>query len=136
MRRKNQLYTIKVCTAGEQVANELVISDHLKSVVGEHPGRERLRMMLDEFKLSGPEGIHQCLVFEPLGLTYTDFKNRFPEKALNKELLQQTLLILLLALDFLHQAGVVHAGNKTQSFRSPCLAPVTRILIVLRCIAE
>ena len=67
-------------------------------------------MVLDEFDVTGPNGVHQCLTFSPLGLTYTKFRNMFPDKALPKLLLQQTLLMVLMGLDFLHQAGVVHTG--------------------------
>lgn len=80
------------------------------SVDGQHPGRDLLRLVQDGFQLSGPHGTHQCLLFQPLGLTLTKFRNRFPGKALSKVLLQQTLQLLLLALDFLHQAKVVHTG--------------------------
>ncbi|KAH6630146.1 kinase-like domain-containing protein [Chaetomium sp. MPI-SDFR-AT-0129] len=67
-----------------------------------------LRLVLDEFRITGPHGTHQCLVFAPLGMSFTKFRNLFPERGLEKVLLQQTLLLVLLGLDFLHQAGVVH----------------------------
>lgn len=67
-------------------------------------------MVLDNFQIKGAHGSHQCLVFAPLGWTYTDLRNQLPEKALSKDLLQQSLLMILLGLDFLHQAGVVHTG--------------------------
>ena len=54
--------------------------------------------------------MYQCLLLTPLSLTYNDFRSLFPEKALPKILLQQTLLMVLMGLDFLYQAGVVHAG--------------------------
>lgn len=107
----NLLLTLKVCITQEgaaKVNNELTISRHLKSIHAEHPGKDLLRLVLDDFQITGPHGMHQCLLFAPLGLSYTDFRNLFPEKGLNKELLQQTLQLVLLGLDFLHQAGVVH----------------------------
>jgi hypothetical protein len=75
-----------------------------------HPGKQLLRLVLDELKITGPHGTHQCPVFNPLGLSFTNFRNCFPKNGLDKELLQQTLQPVLLGLDFLHQAGVVHAG--------------------------
>ncbi|KAJ8110900.1 hypothetical protein OPT61_g6377 [Boeremia exigua] len=78
----NLLLTLKVCITQEgatKVSNEMAVSQHLKSIDAEH-----------------------------LGLNYTDFRNLFPEKRLNKELLQQTLQLVLLGLDFLHQADIVH----------------------------
>ncbi|KAF2453036.1 protein kinase, partial [Lineolata rhizophorae] len=107
----NNLLTLKVCITGKsapKVDNEVAISRYLRSIDAEHPGKDLLRLALDDFQITGSHGVHQCLLFTPLGLSYTDFRNLFPEKWLNKELLQQTLLLVLLGLDFLHQADVVH----------------------------
>ncbi|GAB0139051.1 hypothetical protein EsDP_00007267 [Epichloe bromicola] len=106
----SSLLTLKVCTTqdSEKVNNELAVSRHVRSIEAEHPGRGMLRLVQDDFQVAGPHGMHQCLVFDPLGLTFTQFRNKFPNRALNKELLQQTLQLILLGLDFLHQAEVVH----------------------------
>ena len=113
--RENVLLTLKVCIAGEDVTNEVAISRHIRSIEAEHPGKERLRVVLDDFQINGPHESHRCLLFTPLGLTYTDFRNLFPEMVLNKDLLQQSLLMVLLGLDFLHQVGVVHTGPYSYS---------------------
>lgn len=122
--RQNRLLTLKVCTAQDtaEANKELEISHHLRSVDGDHPGRALLRVVEDDFQLSGPHGTHQCLLFQPLGLTFTKFRNMFPDKALSKVLLQQTLQLLLLGLDFLHQAKVVHTGSGPRS-QDSALAP-------------
>lgn len=86
----------------------MAISQHLRSIDAEHPGKDLLRLVVDHFQITGPHGMHQCLLFAPLGLSYTKFRNLFPEKGLNEELLQQTLQLVLLGLDVLHQASVVH----------------------------
>ncbi|MCJ1255267.1 hypothetical protein MMC24_003083 [Lignoscripta atroalba] len=112
---ENVLLTLKVCIAGEDVTNEVAISRHIRSIEAEHPGKERLRVVLDDFQINGPHESHRCLLFTPLGLTYTDFRNLFPEMVLNKDLLQQSLLMVLLGLDFLHQVGVVHTGPYSYS---------------------
>lgn len=103
--------TLKVCTTTHEATQEVTISNYIKAIDGsEHPGKERLRVTLDDFKLAGPYGSHQCLVFPTLGLTYTDYRNIFPGRVLNKDILRVTLLMVLLGLDFLHLAGVVHTG--------------------------
>lgn len=107
------LLTLKVCVTGEDASNEVAISDHIKSIDAEHPGKERLRVVRDRFKIQGPSGDHQCLLFTPLGLTYTDFRSLFPEKGLSADLLRQSLLMILLGLDFMHQAGIVHTGTSS-----------------------
>ncbi|KEZ39044.1 hypothetical protein SAPIO_CDS10422 [Scedosporium apiospermum] len=109
---KNDFIALKICITGKDTSdidNEVAISEYLQSVdPAGHPGKDRLRLVQDHFRITGPHGTHQCLVFAPLGLSYTKFRNIFPEKALNKLLLQQSLQLVLLGLDFLHQAGVVH----------------------------
>ncbi|KAI1774674.1 kinase-like protein [Hypoxylon cercidicola] len=103
---QNRLLMLKVGTVQDaaKVDNELVVSQHLKSTEGEHPGRALVRVVLDDFQLTGHHGIHQCLVF------ITRFRNMFPGKVLSKDLFQHTFQLVLLALDFLHQAKVVHTG--------------------------
>ncbi|KAM6524265.1 hypothetical protein FSOLCH5_004867 [Fusarium solani] len=103
------LVTLKVCTTGQDTAQGLVISNHIKAIDGsEHPGKNILRVALDDFKVTGPQGSHQCPVFAPLGLTFTDYRNLFPQRSLPKDILRVTLLMVLLGVDFMHQAGVVH----------------------------
>lgn len=91
----------------------MAISRHIRSIQAEHPGQESIRIALDDFEIKGPSGSHQCLVFAPLGLTYTEFRNLIPGKTFPEIILQQSLLMILLGLDFLHLAGVVHTGSFT-----------------------
>lgn len=109
---ENVLLTLKICIIGEDARNELEVSRHVSSIEAEHhPGKAGLRLVLRNFQITGPHGTHQCLLFTPLGLTYTEFRTLFREKGLDKDLLQQSLLLVLLGLDFLHQVGVVHTGS-------------------------
>lgn len=112
----NRYLTFKVCTVDRQSAvasqaeNEAAISRYINDVGTEHPGIRYMRLMIDEFSIKGPCGTHRCLIFDPLGMTLTDLRNLTPKKALEKGHLQQSLQLVLLALDLLHQAGVVHTG--------------------------
>ncbi|RTE81737.1 hypothetical protein BHE90_003733 [Fusarium euwallaceae] len=113
---KDTLVTLKVCTTGQGATQELAISNHIKAIDGsEHPGKDRLRVALDDFNIIGPHGSHQCLVFPTVGMTYMDYQNLFPQRSIPKGVLRVTLLMILLGLDFTHQAGVVHTGM------CPCL---------------
>ncbi|KAL6169665.1 hypothetical protein ACJQWK_04671 [Exserohilum turcicum] len=106
-----QLLALKVCITQKgtlKLNSEMAISQHLKPIEAEHPGKDLLRLVLDDFQIAGPHGMHQCLLFTPLGMSYTNFRNMFPTRTLSKQLLQESLLLILLGLDFLHQAGVVH----------------------------
>ncbi|KAI5235391.1 hypothetical protein E4T42_09718 [Aureobasidium subglaciale] len=116
--------TLKVCITGPAATSEVAIYHHIKSIEADHPGLERIRVAFDDFKVKGPSGSHQCLIYTPLGMNYTEFRNRMPGQALSTELLQQSLLMVLLSLDLLHQAGVVHTGQSTR-FSSSTVAEVT-----------
>ncbi|KAF3000666.1 hypothetical protein E8E13_000585 [Curvularia kusanoi] len=107
----NRLLTLKVCiTQGDSldVNNEVAISKYLKPIEADHPGKDRLRLVLHDFEIAGAHGKHQCLIFDPLGMSLAKFRNMFPTRTLDKQLLQESLQLILLGLDFLHQAGVVH----------------------------
>ncbi|OJD16413.1 CMGC/SRPK protein kinase [Emergomyces pasteurianus Ep9510] len=105
--------TMKVCTrqtAGitAQATNEVAVARHIRAIDGVHPGDRYLRLVLGEFTIHGPAGEHRCLLYAPLGMTYTEFRNLLPDRVLDKALLQQTYQLILIGLDLLHQAGVVH----------------------------
>jgi hypothetical protein len=96
----------------------VIISRYLKDFGSEHPGLSLLRLPLDDFKLESPAGAHQCLVYEPLGVTYTQFKIEYSEKAFSRDMTQGGLRMILYGLDLLHQAGVVHTG-KSHRYQDP-----------------
>ena len=113
---KSRLLTLKVCIVGKHSGpdNEAAISDYLTPIdAAGHPGKDLLRLVLDHFQVAGPGGTHHCLLFEPLGISLTEYRNRFPRKRLPENLLQHVLRLILVGLDFLHQAGVVHTGEST-----------------------
>jgi hypothetical protein len=117
--RTNTFWTLKICTTEHgsvEVNNEVLVSRHVATVEGEHPGRDWIRLSHDDFQIKSDEGMHQCLVFRPMGMTFTEFRNMLPARALPKDLLQKTLHILAVALDFLHQAEVVHTGQDSVPF--------------------
>ena len=113
--RKNDFLIMKVCasedTSNSSVDNELSVSQHLDFIEAEHPGKNFLRLIADHFLLQGSVGKHQCLLFTPLGLNFTQLRNGFPKKSIPNQLVQHTMQILLIGFDFLHQVGVVHTGE-------------------------
>ncbi|KAI0467315.1 kinase-like domain-containing protein [Xylaria cf. heliscus] len=105
------LLALKVCIADQnilEVNNEVVVSQFLKPIVTDHPGKQLVRLVLDHFEITGPHGTHICLLFKPQGLSLTRFRYLLGERGWNKKLLQQMLELILIGLDFLHQAGIVH----------------------------
>ncbi|KAL1587940.1 hypothetical protein WHR41_03408 [Cladosporium halotolerans] len=107
--QQNVLITLKVCVLGANTSQEVAISHHFRSIDhGQHPGIAHLRVALDQFQVQSPSGTHQCLVFPALGMNLGQLRDLFEDRALDKTLLQRFLLIILTALDLMHQAGVVH----------------------------
>lgn len=108
--REGAYRTLKVCITCRNAKNELAVSNLIKSVdPGEHPGKERLRVALDDFQIQGPSGSHQCLIFDPLGWNFANYRFAFEGDG-GFDLLRRSLLLILAGLDFLHQIGVVHTG--------------------------
>ncbi|KAK3688226.1 kinase-like domain-containing protein [Podospora appendiculata] len=60
--------------------HELKIYDHMASVssTSKHPGRDAVRSLLDSFKVTGPDGEHNCLVHPPLWDNLKTFLARNP----------------------------------------------------------
>ncbi|XRM45840.1 hypothetical protein ABZX51_008914 [Aspergillus tubingensis] len=106
--REGNHYTLKMCAKGESSDREIAISKHLKQSVSE--GRKRmLRMVLDSFDVVGPEGrSFVCLVYQPLGMSFTEFQELLPDQRFSKDLIQRSTQLILIALSSMHESGVVH----------------------------
>ncbi|KAK2750101.1 hypothetical protein FQN57_004593 [Myotisia sp. PD_48] len=78
-----------------------------------HEGRKYVSHLLDQFKHSGPNGDHVCLVFDVLG-HHLDFQTvRYKDGKLPINAVKSITRQLLLGLDFLHrECGVIHTDLK------------------------
>ncbi|KZF20989.1 kinase domain-containing protein [Xylona heveae TC161] len=117
--QEHGIYTVKVCVRGQRSNHEIIVSDHL-STAGDHPGKKLVRLILHSFEIVGPHGKHTCFVYQPLGMTFTEFQNLLPEKKFPKDLVQRSLQLLLIALAFMHENNVIHtdisSNNVLQGF--------------------
>ena len=68
--------------------------------------------LLDDFLHEGPNGCHQCLVFELLGPTVDRIVNDYYEEGerLDTEALLKISTQLLQAVTFIHETGYAHGG--------------------------
>jgi hypothetical protein len=110
LNRENDYFTLKVCNKGHKPTHELAISDLLRNSK-EHAGKKTVRLVLDAFEVSGPSGTHTCLVYQPCGMSFTEFQNLLPDNKLPKELVQRGIQLILISLAFLHDNGVIHTGG-------------------------
>ncbi|EER39562.1 protein kinase [Histoplasma capsulatum var. duboisii H88] len=111
--KEHRYLALKVCIRKEGTEqhqhHEITVSQHLHDFRLESRGGEELvRRVLDSFEITGPNGVHQCLVYKPLGMSFTDFLKLFPDKMFPKDLVQRSIQFLLFAVDFLHKCEVVH----------------------------
>ncbi|KAE8342708.1 hypothetical protein BDV24DRAFT_150294 [Aspergillus arachidicola] len=105
--QSNGFVTLKVCTRGQRPKHEISVSKHLENS-NSHPGKSLVRLVLDSFEITGPNGKHVCLTYQPLGMSFTEFRNSLPDNKFSKDLTQRSIQLALLALAFLHDNYVVH----------------------------
>ena len=97
---------------GPNVDNEIKMYEKLNQGSKFHPGRESVRTALDNFKISGPDGEHQCLVHTPLWDSLRTFLARNPANRLPAEMLRGVMIHLFEALDYIHtECHVIHTGK-------------------------
>lgn len=116
-RLKNH-FTLKICTSKKdgrtipQAENEMAVSNLFKSLENgmEHPGIRNLRLLVDHFEVTSSGSTHDCLLYPPLGMSFTEFRNRLPDRVFPKLLFQRSTQLISLGVDLLHQAGIVHTG--------------------------
>jgi serine/threonine protein kinase len=107
--------TIKVVVANksDETSRELEILRALKER-GDitHPGRKHVTQLIDSFYHDGPNGRHLCLVLGLLGPKASSINDECPQYRLDGVVARSASRQLLLAVDYLHSAGIAH-GAKT-----------------------
>jgi hypothetical protein len=76
-----------------------------------HLGRQAVRILLDSFTISGPDGEHQCLVHPPLWDNLKTFLSRNPAGRLPTPILAIVLQQVFRALDYAHMCQIIHTGE-------------------------
>ena len=116
-RSEGTYVALKILTASTSAAGkEIEIHDTLSRSRVAHEGKKHVMILRDRFSHIGPNGTHQCLVFEVMGPSAAGMIESFPISNdrmahcfrfplfIAKSILQQTLL----GLDFLHENGISH----------------------------
>jgi serine/threonine protein kinase len=106
---------LKFCTCDyankDAAQHEWEIGRRLASASPSHKGRLYLQTVIDGFEVTGPNGTHVCLVFEPMRESLSQFQSRLKQKRFPLELMKMYLVCLLNGLDYLHsECHVIHAG--------------------------
>lgn len=103
---------LKIYVFSSKPNDEIEIYHYLNSFGSEtdHVGKNAYRKLFDSFELTGPHGAHTCLVQQPLGLSLEQMLDLRNTRTLTIDHLKPPLRQILIGLDFLHSAGVVHTG--------------------------
>ncbi|KAI9042672.1 uncharacterized protein KD926_005278 [Aspergillus affinis] len=116
--KDHQYVTLKLYVHTSLVHRELPFYHHIASRMeeGSHPGRGNVRRLLDSFEVTGPQGKHVVLVFQPAQMSLRDMKLVFRRDGFDEDFVRGAITELLKALDFLHTHGEIvhtdiHPGN-------------------------
>jgi serine/threonine protein kinase len=79
---------------------------------GGSDGQEFLMEFLDDFKVEGPNGTHQCIVTEVLGPSIgADVDEIYIEERYPIEIAKKLVAQVICGIAYLHSCGVVHGGK-------------------------
>lgn len=109
----SRLVALKIVVSElREVSNEIRILRHISSISTAHEGYRHLRKIVDHFLHDGPNGRHQCLVFNVDGISAPALLGHYGGgERLPGSVAWDISRQLLLAVDCLHSNGIGHAGK-------------------------
>lgn len=91
--------------------DEREIEEHIAKTDPSHRGYPFFRTCSEFFDITGPEGRHLCLAYEPTREPFWVFQRRFEGGVIPLPIVKTYILFLLADLDYLHTGcGIVHTG--------------------------
>lgn len=104
-------------TANSSISRELQILKTLEKQSQRGLSSKYIVQLLDTFTHKGPNGAHQCLVFELLGPSVDKVLSDYHEAhdKLDPETVLRISTQLLKAVKFIHSAGMCHGGKGAYS---------------------
>lgn len=96
-----------------QGSREARIYEYIKSVQSSHPGAGLVRSMLASFELTLDGSVYYGLVHAPLAMSLRDLRKGYVDCRVPVEMVRWVVRNVLLALDFLHESGIVHTGKSS-----------------------
>jgi hypothetical protein len=116
---------LKVLTADvSRNSSEVAILRHLKKQQLNYGGpkcQEFVIELLDDFKVEGPNGTHQCIVTEVLGLSLAevideDLEDIYGELWFPIEISKVFAKQSMQGVAYLHSCGVIHGGKSSDAY--------------------
>ena len=110
-RCRNEVYVAIKIGVAEAYGKEIRELQVMKQLAASCPRPKHTVLMLENFHLKGPNGSHNCLVFELLGPNIPDIIDaHFPHGRLPGNLAKRIAKQSLIGLSNLHQRKVGHGG--------------------------
>lgn len=108
----------------EAALDEIKLLEKVNSVAKEDPSSDpRVVLLLDHFRVEGPNGSHIAMIFELLGANLLRLIRKTNHKGLPLDLVRTMARQILEGLDLLHrQAGIIHTDLKPENILL-CLTP-------------
>ena len=102
--------------SNEYAAQERKTEEHIAEANPNNPAHTLLRTSSECFEITGPEGKHLCMAYEPLRDPLWIYEDRFKSGTIPLRLVKVYLYIILEALDYLHtECKLVHTGMYSPS---------------------
>lgn len=96
----------------DDALHEKEFENHITKQHSAHRDRVILRTCMDDFEVSGPEGKHLCLVYEPMREPLWIFQTRFVDRKIPLPIAKAYIYFLLVGLNYLHsECKAVHTGE-------------------------
>jgi hypothetical protein len=90
---------------------ELEVFKHLASITVEHSGRLHVPQLEDSFRMKSRNGEHDFFVMTPLGMSMRSLQELQVGGIFAQSVVKGALDQVLLGLNFLHEADVIHTGK-------------------------
>lgn len=110
---------LKIISAeASTTSTEITVLAHLSESSQEDPNAKHITTLLDTFQHKGPNGVHQCLIFELMGASAASLVDFIPldhaapsreQQRYPKDVAKKILRHTLQGLCFVHKNGLVHS---------------------------
>jgi serine/threonine protein kinase len=116
----------------ETALDEIQLLQRVVSSSQTHAGRCHVVGLVDNFRHTGPNGSHVCMVFEVLGENLLGLIKRYQHRGVPQHIVKQIAKQVLLGLDYLHtECRVIHTDLKPENVLI-CIDDVTPSGVGLR----